>query len=215
LIMPDGAISEDLLNRKILDKYVKDNAKHWYKYAIDDCGRMISNGDIRLVIGLDKVSCWAIATFERTVNQQIRLEFKGTYGEQTGTTYTWNCVGNGNGRSGPSKEEISDLRSEIDTPPILRNQCVFMRTLNFSLSGEVWKESFVHRVRSGEGGLLDPAPSNYPLNGGTSGGTSGGQSSSADVTFDSTPFGQPVSYILLFFLFPIRIRAGVAPIDDD
>ncbi len=158
LIVPKGAISEDLLNRKILDKY-----------AIDDCGRTVNNRDIRLVIGLDKVPCRAIATFERTVNQQILLEFKGINGENTGTTYTWNCVGNGKGRSGPLKEEISDLRSEIDTPPILRNQCVFMRTLNSSLSGEVWRESFVHRVRSGKGGSLGPAPSNYPLNGGTSG----------------------------------------------
>lgn len=211
LVMPDGTISHDLLNCGILEAYVKENAKHWYKYIFDECGRKVDNGDIRLVIGVDKVSSWGIATFESTVKQRVRLEFKGIDG-RTGTTYIWNC---GNGRVGPSGKEVSRLRSEIDLPSILENQCVFMRTLNFSLSEKVWKESFALRVRSGKGGSLDLAPSNCPQNGGTP----GGQSSSADVIFDSTPFGQPVSHTPLFwmplyFSYIFVRRAGVSPIDE-
>jgi len=37
--------------------------EHWYKYnTTDKRGRPVENGDIRIVVGCDKVSSWGIAT---------------------------------------------------------------------------------------------------------------------------------------------------------
>jgi hypothetical protein len=55
-MMAKGVTSEDLLNRHAIERYVKDNAKLWYNYVINKCGRAIDNGDIRIVVGCDKVS---------------------------------------------------------------------------------------------------------------------------------------------------------------
>jgi hypothetical protein len=78
LVMPDGALSEDLRNYKLVEKYIADNAKSWYEYVeSDDCGMPTENGDIRVVVGMDKVSSWGMATFENVnVEEPLRFEFK-------------------------------------------------------------------------------------------------------------------------------------------
>ena len=63
LTMPVGSNSEDLTNKRLLRKYAAMNAEHWYRYIIDDQGREISNGDVRLVVGYDKTVAWGMATF--------------------------------------------------------------------------------------------------------------------------------------------------------
>jgi len=76
LILPNGGTAEDLLNHTLVKKYIAENAKSWYNYIKEERGREVDNGDIRLVIGFDKVSSWGIATFARSIEEQIRLEFK-------------------------------------------------------------------------------------------------------------------------------------------
>jgi hypothetical protein len=62
LIMSDGATAQNLLSTKRLCSMIESNAKDWFTYAIETCGRHVRNGDLCVVGGADKVSSWAMAT---------------------------------------------------------------------------------------------------------------------------------------------------------
>jgi len=211
LMMPKGATSQDLLNRHAIERYVKDNAELWYSYVINERGRAIDNGDIRIVVGCDKVSSWGIATFASSAAQQVRLEFKGMpWSHESTRSYSWDCVGTASvGRVGPQEAEIRELREGTDAPSAshLQNQCVFVRTMNFTLGGRLSNESAAHKVRAGnlEDGLADTDTLNdHTANGASSSGQSGfatGRSYSGQVQIDSnsTHLGVPVSQISLLY----------------
>jgi len=147
LVMPDGALSEDLRQYKLVEKYIADNAKSWYEYVeSDECGMPTENGDIRVVVGMDKVSSWGMATFENVdIEQPLQFEFKDDGRGSHTRTYKWDRIVTG--RAGPPEEEIRDLLQGPDTSP-LRNQCVFVRTLNVSVAGKVRDELAVYEVRA-------------------------------------------------------------------
>jgi len=131
LIMPDGAVTHNVLNDQSVQEYFARNAESWYNYAIVARERTVRNGDIRVVIGCDKVTSWGIATLSSNIEQIARFEFKGNGGGSASQPYSWDCSGScgGSGRVGPHAVEIRSLRSETDTTP-LQNQCVFVRTMN-------------------------------------------------------------------------------------
>jgi len=141
--MPDGALSEDLRHYKLVEKYIADNAKNWYEYVeSDDCGMPTENGDIRVVVGMDKASSWGMATFENVDSEQpLQFEFR----DDGRGSHKWDRIITG--RAGPPEEEIRDLLQGPDTSP-LRNQCVFVRTLNVSVAGKVRDELAVYEVRA-------------------------------------------------------------------
>jgi hypothetical protein len=211
LMMPKGATSQDLLNRHALETYVKDNAECWYHYVINERGRAIDNGDIRIVVGCDKVSSWGIATFASSAAQQVRLEFKGMpLGHESTRSYSWDCVGTASvGRVGPQEAEIQELRQESDASSAshLQNQCVFVRTMNFTLRGRLSNESAAHKVRAGnlEDSLVaDTDTLTDHTDGASSSGQAGlatGRSHSGRVHIDSnsTHLGLPVSQSLLLY----------------
>jgi len=145
--MPNGAITEDLMCRKSIKKYLAKNAETWYDFVSDVRGREFNNGDIRLVLGFDKVSSWGIATSACSAGERVHLEFRNT--GDISQTYVWHCVGNGNGRVGPCDQEMQGIITlqEADRPSPLQNQSVFLRTLNFYVSGECWMN---HQIRSND-----------------------------------------------------------------
>jgi hypothetical protein len=132
--MPDGGLSEDLQNCKLIEKYVATNAESWWGFVkSEDCGVPTDN-EIQVVIGTDKVSSWGMATFENV--QQFAFEDDWT-ASQTRTS-KWSGI---DGRAGPAEEEIRDYSTQTTEP--LRNQCVFVRTLNVSVSATVRDKSAV------------------------------------------------------------------------
>jgi len=146
--MPEGAMTEDLRNQKLVEKYVADNAKSWYKYVeSDDCGMQTENGDIRVVIGMDKVSSWGMATFENVdMADPLLFEFREDERRESQVrTYKWDRIVAG--RAGPPEAEIRDLLQEPNMFP-LQNQCVFVPTLNISVAGKVRDELAAYEVRS-------------------------------------------------------------------
>jgi len=194
LIMPDGGTAEDLLNHKLVKKYIAKHAKSWYNYIREVRGREVKNGDIRLVIGFDKVSSWGIATFAQNIEERVRLEFKTIDSDQSASrTYVWNCVGGGSGRVGPQEEEMDDLMSNSASGSSIKNQTVFVRTLNFNLRGEAWDDLSCHEIRSS---VHSPSESGSQSNQGPSLGPSGGRSSSGseegNVNFEAMQFGLSV-----------------------
>ncbi len=149
------------------------------------------NGDIRVVVGFDKVSSWGIATFASSSEEHVRFEFKGVSQNDGAASqaYTWHCVGSGSGRVGPPEEEIRDLLQNNTYP---KNQCVFVRTLNFELSGKIWDELAVYEVRSS-----NLKNCTFDSNGASHERSSKGQSHSdfdqGNVNFRNTQLGQSVS----------------------
>jgi len=213
LTMPDGALTEDLLNDQIIRKCIADNARTWYEYARCRRHRTVQNGEIRVVVGWDKARSWGIATSTCTSGQSASLTFK--INDETGTSraYCWQCIGSGSGRVGPPEDEISDLRGENDATP--QNQCVFVRTMNFTLAGHIWDDFSASAVQQEPVSLQDnlqgPASTHHNAGGGTGNSSSGvassqhHQSSSVhggshtlqSVTFDVTEPG--VRYTVMLF----------------
>ncbi|KAF8958258.1 hypothetical protein BDZ97DRAFT_2078682 [Flammula alnicola] len=81
LTMPEGAYTEDLANTARFRQYLELNIVSWYRYAngLLGRGREAKNGDLRLVIGVDKSRAWGMATFSNAThetNQPLTLRFK-------------------------------------------------------------------------------------------------------------------------------------------
>ena len=141
LVMPDGGLSEELQNLKLVDKYITANIKSWWQYVeSDDCGVQTDNG-LQVVVGTDKVPSWGMATFEN-VEGPMHFEFKHDRISSQIQTYTWKRI---NGRAGPAEREIRDLLMGANASPVC-NQCVFVRTLNVSVSSKVQVELAAHEV---------------------------------------------------------------------
>jgi len=143
--MPDGATTQNLLNTWGIRGTISSNAKNWYTYTRTNRGRNVKNGDIRVVVGVDKVCSWGIATSACNTGQTASYVFK----HDPTHTYQWDCIG-GSGRVGPQNKEICDLIKDDGGP---ENQCVFIRTINFTLSGKMWNDFSSEGVqrRSGPG----------------------------------------------------------------
>ena len=216
LVMPDGATTEDLYNHNLVKKYIAKNAKSWYTYIREKRGRGVDNGDVRLVIGSDKVASWGIATFSSSAERQVRLEFKTNDSDQldASRTYTWNCEG-GCGRVGPREKEMEGLREPTDASAaefVPENQTVFVRTLNFNLKGESWDDLTIHEIRSSDHSSNNSGP---PSNQQPPSSSSGGQSSTGsreshsgqgNVNFQAAQFGLSVCYVSMIVMLDLIFR---------
>ena len=169
LVLPNGAITVDLLSHQDVKAYVAKHAKLWYEFVTRVRQREVVNGEIRLVMGFDKVSTWGIATFGNDVEEQVRLQFERSADLDNTQNYVWSYASSGSGRAGPHEEELQDLRSPTGTSK-LRNQCVFVRTMNFCLSGKIWDDSAIHKVRSSDYFSDSHPPPNHPPSGPGAGG---------------------------------------------
>jgi len=206
LIMPDGGTAEDLLNHNLLRKYIAKHAKSWYNYIREVRGREVKNGDIRLVIGFDKVSSWGIATFAKNVEERVRLEFRTIDSDQPASrTYVWNCVGGGSGRVGPQEEEMDELAmSNSASETSIKNQTIFVRTLNFNLKGKTWNDLTCHKIRSSDhsssnsGSRSNQRPSG-PSGGWSSSGSEESHSDQGSVNFEATQFGLSVCRFFSYY----------------
>jgi hypothetical protein len=141
--MPRGAKSEDLGNSARFREYAVANVANWYRYVIGPRGRQVKNGDVHLVVGCDKTTSWGIATFaNQTQSNSCILKFGPSEGDSG--TYTWSehsGVADSDVRAGPGSDEIDALRIDGDPPDVkFENQCLFVRTLNETLTDDVWAD---------------------------------------------------------------------------
>ena len=133
--MPHGATTQNLLNTWGVRLTISKKAKDWYTYARVTRGREVKNGDIRVVVGIDKVPAWGIAISSCNLGQTASFVFK--HDETLTYKYKWDCTG-ASGRVGPQHVETHDLMQDNDH--VLHNQCIFVRTINFTLSGKLWND---------------------------------------------------------------------------
>ena len=140
--MPRGARSEDLGNLARFREYAAANVAHWYRYVNGPRGREAKNGDVRLVVGFVKTTSWGIATFpNQTQQNSCILKFSPSEGDSAGT-YRWSeHSGVAEVKAGPGSDEIDELRIDRDPPDVkFENQCLFVRTLNVTLSEDAWAD---------------------------------------------------------------------------
>ena len=135
MTMPEGALTQNLLNDQVIRQCIEENGRSWFEYARDTRKRNVKDGDIRVVVGWDKVCSWGIATSTSTSGQSVSLAFKVNDEAGISRVYRWQCVGSGSGRVGPQEAEIAGLVQEGDAAP--QNQSVFVRTMNFNLAGDI------------------------------------------------------------------------------
>ncbi|PPQ98748.1 hypothetical protein CVT24_003445 [Panaeolus cyanescens] len=148
LALPDGAISSDMENLRPWKNYMAKHIASWYLYVNGQLGREVQNGDIRLVVGVDKTSSWGMAVAEQNRqspnSQRRRLRFGLSPDANSPVRHKWDCTGFVEARAGPRLDVLQQLLSDpadhgadIDVSTV-QNQCVFIRTLNATLSGEMW-----------------------------------------------------------------------------
>jgi hypothetical protein len=174
--MPEGAISFDLENDVVFSDYLEVNVGKWYEFVCRVRGqRKIRNGQIRLVIGCDKATAWGIATVSGGSQQMTsKLKFRTLDTASSSTTaYTWECSGMVEERVGPDRHEIEALRNYDDGPHspnmVFRNQCLFVRTMNATLSNDDWVKlmqnlgkTTVEDSNTSSGTTLDPPLGSRP-----------------------------------------------------
>ncbi|PPQ98747.1 hypothetical protein CVT24_003444 [Panaeolus cyanescens] len=140
LALPDGAISSDMENLLPWKRYMADHIASWYLYVIGQLGREVKNGDIRLVVGVDKTTSWGMAVAEQnrqSLNSQpSRLRFGPSPDANSPVRHKWDCTGLVETRAGPRVDFWEQLLS--DRGSTLHNQCVFIRTINATLREEIW-----------------------------------------------------------------------------
>ncbi|KAJ7663617.1 hypothetical protein B0H17DRAFT_991423, partial [Mycena rosella] len=64
LLLPDGASRTDLRRKKRFRDYVLKHAQSWYAFVNGVLERMVDNGDLYLVTGIDKSASWSVAAVE-------------------------------------------------------------------------------------------------------------------------------------------------------
>ena len=178
LTMPEGATSLDLQNDLAFTDYLEAHVQKWYEFVHKVRGKIIRNGQIRLVVGCNKTTAWGIATVSGMSQQTTnKLKFKALdAASSSATTYTWECSGMVEVRVGPDKDDIEALRNDdIDTgghPAIdttLGNQCLFVRTMTATLNDNDWDKlkrnlgkTSVKDSNDTSSGTLDPSLGNRP-----------------------------------------------------
>ena len=134
------------------------NVQSWYQFASKH-GREVQNGDIIIVHKCDKASAWGIATVSSVEGQTTSLTFKQVNGDQPMTpTYDWVCNGTANTQMkiGPSPDENRDIFG------VVKNQCVFLQTLNARLSDRIWRKLEQRVGTKVDEGLHDREDFRYP-----------------------------------------------------
>ena len=151
LTMPEGACSEDLRNPSRFRQYIASHAEDWYKFLKSPWGCEVQNGDLHVVVGCDKTTSWGMATFANSSLSQdtsFWLKFSACGQESSqrngGNNYVWEHSGVAEVKVGPGRGENPEL-GETDSNR-LQNQSLFLRTLNVTLSKNVWEELFSHTV---------------------------------------------------------------------
>lgn len=147
LALPAGATVYEAMNVRHFQAHAARHAARWYKYALNECGRDISNGSLYLVTECTKSTNWGISVFygNTKANNDRHLMFdKGSC--------RWEIYRDKvDARVGPKPRDI--IHSDNDEP----NQCVFLRGIKIMLRPDIWDGlNGIIDVRCQDGESSDP-----------------------------------------------------------
>ncbi|KAJ7723408.1 G-protein alpha subunit-domain-containing protein [Mycena metata] len=117
LLLPDGGASMDLRRKQLFRDYALKHADRWYRFLNKDLGRMVENGSVYLITGVDKAASWGVACFSQDTSEgEVSLELKASMVATGNVKYSWTST------------EVSPIaaRAGPDEPGNL-NQAVFLR----------------------------------------------------------------------------------------
>jgi hypothetical protein len=90
LLLPDGASRVNLRPLKEFRDYAIKHAQRWYEFVNGNLRRMVENGDLYLVTGMDKTSSWSIAAAEnQSEDGRISLTLKAAQVGAAHASYIW------------------------------------------------------------------------------------------------------------------------------
>ncbi|KAJ7359237.1 hypothetical protein DFH08DRAFT_1074769 [Mycena albidolilacea] len=90
LLLPDGASRANLRPLKEFRDYAIKHAQRWYEFVNGNLRRMVENGDLYLVTGMDKTSSWSIAAAEnQSEDCRISLTLKAAQVGAAHASYIW------------------------------------------------------------------------------------------------------------------------------
>lgn len=143
-------IPEDIHTTKLkittrLRKYVEENIVVWYRYVKHTRGHDIENGDLRVVYGCRKSIGFGIATaFNIGRRENTRLSFlvEDLPAESSRCPYRWTHIGSAEVKAGSSAQSNVGFSS---SEPV-RNQCLFINTIDTKLSAKTWKSAELNTV---------------------------------------------------------------------
>jgi hypothetical protein len=148
LTLPEGATAHDLQNIPRIRAYAAANIESWYRYINGPRGCEAKNGEVRLVIGCDKTTSWGMAAVSSQNQHKIHLlKYRSIEDDYNASSspiplYEWEYSGYADARVGPNVEEIEEITRADDSEATVKgkysNQCLFVRTLNMTLSDEVF-----------------------------------------------------------------------------
>ncbi|KAF5309975.1 hypothetical protein D9619_010461 [Psilocybe cf. subviscida] len=198
---PEGAvlmIPEDMLTEKLqittpLREYVDEHGLEWYRFMKHILRRDIANGDLRVIYGCRKSSGFGIATaFNTGQRQNTRLSFislsvEDRLADTSRCPYRWTHTGSAEFKAGPSRQENAEIGS---TKPI-RNQCLFVNTIDVKVPDYTWESAELSAVKSSStlgGPTSGSSPSGSTSGPSSSGSTSDPSSSSGSGLTSSSSF---------------------------
>lgn len=134
--MPEGAHHEEVNDLSKFRDYAEKHVESWYDFVLHRRGRRdTANGDIRLVVGVDKSSSWGIASLSGSF--KLQLKEKKDLMTNRDPPYTWQHTGtSGEVKAGPDNFDNEGISSTAGNKA--RNQTLFVRTLNVLLAKDYW-----------------------------------------------------------------------------
>ncbi|KIM38792.1 hypothetical protein M413DRAFT_75442 [Hebeloma cylindrosporum] len=130
LTIPDGVKSQDVIDVSCFRKYVAENAIGWYKFVNEVGGRRATNGDLRVVVGLDHCSSWSRVTTSSVI---VAVPGDGKAIPRSFSRFNAGVSGGGQGVLEPMEG-----RELLQGGAVYQNQSVFLRTLNISVCDDIW-----------------------------------------------------------------------------
>lgn len=178
LMMPEPVYASKLQSTVLLQNYVRKNIKSWYKFVRTVLGREVNNGDLRVVYGCRKSAAFGIATVSNSTNRngagsasdppstELTFSVNDAWTEITGCKYRWHHRGSAEVKAGPSHDENRDIQQDITgannaSPEPIINQCLFVSTIDFTLSKHEWQQISCDDAVSATTSQCPSTPSGY------------------------------------------------------
>lgn len=141
-MMPEPVYLSRLHDVNRFRQYVNEHLEGWYRHIKYELGWDVENGDLRVVYDCRKTAGFGIATVSNASpdsTTELKFMIDEARAEITGCKYRWHYRGSAEVKAGPSVDDNADIRElEPDSgAPI--NQCLFLNTIDFTLSDDQWQ----------------------------------------------------------------------------
>ncbi|KAF5312807.1 hypothetical protein D9619_002355 [Psilocybe cf. subviscida] len=142
LMMPEPVYLSRLHDVNRFRQYVNEHLEGWYRHIKYELGWDVENGDLRVVYDCRKTAGFGIATVSNA-SPDSTTELKFMIDEPrtgiTGCRYRWHYKGSAEVKAGPSVDDNADIRELQPDGGVPINQCLFLNTIDFTLSDDQWQ----------------------------------------------------------------------------